>query len=95
MKVGNGPYALTVNERTNTIYVANGNDNTLSVINGATCDATVRSGCGQTPRATIPVPTGDYVGGVDVDENTDTVYMEVARREHRRGRGVGDQRCHL
>ena len=77
VKVGNGPYALTVNERTNTIYVANGNDNTLSVINGATCDATVRSGCGQTP-ATIPVPTGDYVGGVDVDENTDTVYMEVA-----------------
>ena len=31
----------------------------------------------QTP-ATIPVPTGDYVGGVDVDESTDTVYMEVA-----------------
>jgi YVTN family beta-propeller protein len=77
VKVGNGPYALTVNDRTNTIYVANGTDNTVSVINGATCDATVRSGCGQTP-ATISVPAGDYVGGVDVDKNTNTLYVEVA-----------------
>jgi YVTN family beta-propeller protein len=77
VKVGDGPYALAVNARTNTIYVANGNDNTVSVIDGATCDAARRSGCGQTP-ATISVPAGDYVGGIDVDQHTNTVYVEVA-----------------
>ena len=75
VKVGKGPYALAVNEHTNTVYVANATDNTVPVINGATCDATVQLGCGQTP-ATFTVPAADYVG--DVDESTDTVYVEVA-----------------
>ena len=49
VKVGNLPSTLAVNQATNTIYVTNNADGTVSVINGATCDAQVHSGCGQTP----------------------------------------------
>ena len=70
--VGNGPFALAVNEATNTVYVANGDANTVSVIDGATCNATRRSGCGHTP-ATITVGNGPF--GVAVNQATDTVYV--------------------
>jgi YVTN family beta-propeller protein len=70
--VGNGPNALAVNQSTDTIYVANINDNTVSVINGATCNATITSGCGQNPPV-IKVGTGP--DGVAVDRATDTIYV--------------------
>src|SRR6266700_1512274 len=38
--VGNSPVAVAANPRTNTIYVANFNDDTVSVINGQTNTAT-------------------------------------------------------
>jgi YVTN family beta-propeller protein len=66
------PQAVAVNQRTDTVYVANASDNTVSVIDGAACNATVTSGCGQTP-ATAPVGTGP--DGVAVDQATDTVYV--------------------
>ena len=66
------PQAVTVDQTTNTVYVANANDNTVSVIDGATCNATVTSGCGQTPP-TVPVGTGP--DGVAVDQATNTVYV--------------------
>jgi YVTN family beta-propeller protein len=66
------PQAVAVDQRTDTVYVANANDNTVSVINGATCNATITSGCGQTPP-TVPVGTGP--DGVAVDQATDTVYV--------------------
>jgi YVTN family beta-propeller protein len=69
---GNAPVALAVDRVTDTVYVANAGDNTVSVINGATCNATVTSGCLQSPRA-IPVPPGP--DAVAVDEATDTVYV--------------------
>ncbi len=47
---GIGARGIAVNEATNTIYVANTAANTVSVIDGANCDATVESGCGQTRR---------------------------------------------
>ena len=52
--VGSGPDGLAVDQATDTVYVANVNDNTVSVIDGATCNATVTTGCGQTP-ATVAV----------------------------------------
>jgi DNA-binding beta-propeller fold protein YncE len=70
--VGSGPDALAVNETTDTIYVTNYSDGTVSVINGATCNATTRSGCGRTPPT---IPVGDNPKGVAVDEATDTVYV--------------------
>jgi DNA-binding beta-propeller fold protein YncE len=54
-RVGATPLVATVDERTNTVYVANATG-TVTVVDGARCNATVTSGCG-TPLATI------YVGG--------------------------------
>ena len=42
--------SIAVDQNTDTIYVANAGDNTVSVINGATCNAQNTSGCGQTRR---------------------------------------------
>lgn len=47
--VGAGPQGIAVDDATNTVYVANNADGvqpgTLSVLNGATCNGTVTSGC--------------------------------------------------
>jgi YVTN family beta-propeller protein len=73
--VGNGPNALAVSQSTDTIYVANINDNTVSVINGATCNATVTTGCGQAPPV---IKVGSGPDGVAVDQATDTIYVANA-----------------
>ena len=69
---GNGPVALAVNQATDTVYVADVSSDTVSVINGATCNASRTSGCGQKP------PLVTVAGGPDavaVDPATDTVYV--------------------
>jgi DNA-binding beta-propeller fold protein YncE len=67
---------IAVNDQTNTVYAtvlyADQNDDSLYVINGATCDAFNTSGCDQMP-ATVTV--GDDEGGLAVDQATDTVYV--------------------
>jgi DNA-binding beta-propeller fold protein YncE len=70
--VGSRPGYLAVDQATDTVYVPNLNDNTVSVINGKTCNATVTSGCGQTPPV-IAVPGGP--GVIAVNELTDSVYV--------------------
>lgn len=70
--VGNGPFALVVDQLTDTVYVANSGDNTVSVIDGATCNGNNNAGCSQTP-ATVAVGSGP--SGVAVDEQTNTVYV--------------------
>jgi len=72
VKVGNYAQDIRVNQRTDTIYVVNANDNTVSVINGATCNATISSGCSQTPP-TIGVGAGPFA--LAIDERTDTIYV--------------------
>ena len=47
--VGSDPYELAVDTATDTVYVTNGLSGTVSVIDGATCNATEQSGCGHTP----------------------------------------------
>lgn len=69
--VGRAPLAVAVNEATNTIYVANRNDNTVSVIDGATCDATNHSGCGRT-RRTMATSGGTSIA---IDQAADTVFV--------------------
>jgi DNA-binding beta-propeller fold protein YncE len=63
-------YEVAVDQATHTAYVGNGN--TMSVINIATCNAMVTSGCGQTPPSVAVGP-----GPVDaaVDQATDTIYV--------------------
>jgi DNA-binding beta-propeller fold protein YncE len=70
--VGNDPSTITVDEATDTVYVTNNSDNTVSVFNGAICNAQTTSGCGQTP-ATVPV--GSSPIGIFADHNNHTVYV--------------------
>ena len=75
VKVGNLPSTLAVDQATNTVYVANNADGTVSVIDGATCDAQVQSGCGQTPPAvTVGTPSSGTLG-IYADHATHTVYV--------------------
>ena len=59
VRVGVDPQFLAIDRQTDTIYVANSLSNTISVIDGRTCDATVRAGCGHV-RASIPVGSGPF-----------------------------------
>jgi YVTN family beta-propeller protein len=69
--VGSQPAGLAVNQRTDTIYVANSNEHTLSVIDGATCNGADTAGCGQiAPK----VPLGQSPWAVAVNQATDTIY---------------------
>jgi YVTN family beta-propeller protein len=72
---GGGPAGLAINHATRTVYVANNADDTLSVVDAATCNATNTAGCGQTP-ATVSLgasQNGPYA--VAVNEKTDTIYV--------------------
>ena len=60
------PVALAVNATTNTIYVANSQSNNVTVIDGATNSVT----------ATIPVGTSP--SGVDIDPQTNFIYVANA-----------------
>jgi len=69
--VGNCPAAVAINHTTQTVYVANLCDGTVSVLNEATCNAHVTSGCSN--AATVAVGNGPMA--IDVNEKTDTVYV--------------------
>jgi YVTN family beta-propeller protein len=69
---GRFPQAVAVDQATDTVYVANLGDDTVSVIDGATCNASVTSGCGQSPPA---VSVGEGPDGIAVNQATDTIYV--------------------
>jgi DNA-binding beta-propeller fold protein YncE len=75
-KVGLGPLGIAVNDQTHTVYVANnaGGDSpgTVSVINGATCNATTTAGCSG------PFPTAATGGSpllMAADTRTGALYV--------------------
>lgn len=72
VQVGSGPTAIAVDRATRTVYVANINDNTVSVVNGATCNATNTSGCGQVPPT---APVGNAPVAISVDPAVGTLYV--------------------
>jgi len=53
------------------VYASNGLDDTISVINGKTCNGQVGSGCSQNPPA---VPAGGNPAGLIVNQADHTVY---------------------
>jgi YVTN family beta-propeller protein len=70
--VGDLPGAVAVDQATDTVYVANVLDNSVSVFNGARCNALNTSGCGLTPKT---VPVGDSPLAFLVDDADHTVYV--------------------
>jgi DNA-binding beta-propeller fold protein YncE len=72
VSVGGSPGNVAVDQATDTIYVTNADDNTVSVIDGASCNAVVTTGCNRTPPT---VAVGGQPVDVAVDEATDTVYV--------------------
>ena len=80
--VGVGPLGIAVNPTTNTVYVTavgkdfftSGTDfgDTVSVINGASCDGTDTSGCGQSPAQ---VTVGPAPWGIAVDPATNSIFV--------------------
>ncbi len=75
IRAGLGARGIAVNEATDTVYVANTVANTVSVIDGATCNATVHSGCRQSAAL---APVGRSPRRIAVDEKTNTVYVTNA-----------------
>jgi DNA-binding beta-propeller fold protein YncE len=69
--VGSGAFWAAVDQASDTIYVANNNDGTVSVLNGARCNASVTSGCGSIPPT---VTTGANPQFVAVDPSSGTVF---------------------
>ena len=72
ISVGTLPDGVVVDPTTDTVYVANLLDNTVSVIDGSTCNAHVHTGCSQTPEA---IPVGSEPSRLAFDPATATVYV--------------------
>ena len=72
IRVGNMPSGIAIDQHTDTVYVSNVGDNTVSVFNGATCNAEDTSGCTQT-AATVPVGLDPL--GILADPANHTVYV--------------------
>jgi DNA-binding beta-propeller fold protein YncE len=66
------PSAVTIDQQTDTLYVADASDNTVAVFNGATCNAETSAGCGQTPAM---VPVGMLPVAIFDDPANNTVYI--------------------
>jgi DNA-binding beta-propeller fold protein YncE len=69
------PVSVAIDVATDTVYTADngtGNGDTTSVINGATCNGRVGSGCHRTP---VTVKVGNGAAAVEVDQATNTVYV--------------------
>ena len=66
------PSGIAIDRKTDTVYVTNVGDNTVSVINGATCNAENTHGCTQTP-AEVPVGPGPLA--ITADPANHTLYV--------------------
>jgi DNA-binding beta-propeller fold protein YncE len=69
--VGSGAFALAVNQASGAVYVTSNDDGTTSVINGATCNAKITSGCGHAP---VVVTTGPSTQFVAIDAAVHTAF---------------------
>ena len=70
--VGNTPQQIAVDESTNTIYVENQSDGTVSVINGSHCNGADVSGCNQ---AWPTIAVGASPQGLGFNPSNHTLYV--------------------
>ncbi len=69
---GTNPDTVRVDQRTDTVYVINVGDFSVSIVDGRNCNATNTAGC----RRSFPaVPVGGFPSGLGVSEATGTVYV--------------------
>jgi DNA-binding beta-propeller fold protein YncE len=92
LTVGSGPFAIGINSTTDSIYVtdtgSNSNGDTVSVIDGTTCNAAVQSGCGQTPGT---VRVGSVPLGIAVNATTNSIYVANTGPEGAGVSALGDK----
>jgi DNA-binding beta-propeller fold protein YncE len=69
---GNGPGDVGIDQAADIIYVVNTGDYSVTVINGAACNATDTSGCPRTPPA---IQVGGFPLAVAVSQATHTAYI--------------------
>jgi DNA-binding beta-propeller fold protein YncE len=72
VKVGNNSWWASVDQATGTVYVSSYDDGTVSVIDGARCNATNTSGCGAQPRV---IPIGSGPTAIAVDDQLHTAFV--------------------
>lgn len=72
VNVGGYPGGIAIDTRTNTIYVTGQVSDDVSVIDGNTCNGTVRSGCRKAP---LRVQAGAGARGIAINQRTDTIYV--------------------
>jgi DNA-binding beta-propeller fold protein YncE len=80
VRVGSNPSGLAVDQRTDTVYVADsgsGSSGSVSVINAGTCNAEAETGCASIKRLHVP---GGNPDDVAVDSSTDTIYVTTITR---------------
>jgi DNA-binding beta-propeller fold protein YncE len=70
---GKGSSAAAIDEANHTVYIANFNDNTVSLLNSATCNGSHLGGCPTTPPPTVALNSNP--GDVDVNQATHTAYV--------------------
>ena len=70
--VGHFPKAVAIDSSLDTLYTANQDDSSVSVVDLRSCNSTVSSGCGRAP-ITVHVRGGAF--HVSVDARTHTVYV--------------------
>ena len=70
--LGDLPSGIAIDRKTDTVYVTNVGADTVSVFNGATCNAEDTAGCGQTP-AEVPVGLGPLA--ITADPANHTLYV--------------------
>src|SRR4029077_3160676 len=68
--VGTGPIAMAADAGSNTIYTANIGANTLSLIDGQTCDAHDLTGCATQTPGTVTVGQAPDAAGLDSPAHT-------------------------
>jgi DNA-binding beta-propeller fold protein YncE len=66
------PFGVALDQASDTIYVDSVVGSSTDVFDGATCNARITSGCGQTPAS---VPMGGWPSNVTVNPATGTVYV--------------------
>jgi DNA-binding beta-propeller fold protein YncE len=73
--VNSGPWGIAINNDTGTVYAADSQSSSFSVLDASTCNGTVQTNCTQVASQAI----GSFPYGIAVDQNTNTVYVTSYR----------------